>query len=59
MDISYEEMERQIRERDEADANRALAPMRAAEGGVEVDTSDMDVSQVVERLIGMAQSHGG
>ncbi|MFZ2447925.1 MAG: (d)CMP kinase [Syntrophobacteraceae bacterium] len=59
MDISHEEMERGIRERDEADANRALAPMRVAEGGLEFDTSDMDVSQVVERLIGMAQSHGG
>jgi len=59
MDIPYEEMERQIRERDEADTNRALAPMRAAEGGVVLDTSEMDISQVVERLVGMAQSRGG
>ncbi len=48
--ISYEEMEKRIRERDEADSNRELAPMRPAEGAMLLDTSDLDIPEVVERL---------
>lgn len=51
MNISYGEMEKQIRERDEADAGRRLAPMKAARGAVILDTSGLNISQVVERLI--------
>jgi cytidylate kinase len=51
MDIPYEELETRIRERDEADANRALAPMKPAERATILDTSHLDIVQVVERLI--------
>lgn len=51
LNIESAEMEKQIRERDEADATRELAPMRPAEGAVWLDTSEMDISEVVEQLI--------
>jgi len=59
MNISYEEMERQIRERDEADAGRALAPMRPAEDAVIMDTSNLSIEEVIEQLIHKARSRIG
>ncbi|MEN6440272.1 MAG: (d)CMP kinase [Syntrophobacter sp.] len=51
MNITHEEMEKQIRERDEADAGRKLAPMKAARGSLILDTSRLNISEVVERLV--------
>lgn len=51
LDIAYEEMEKQIRERDEADSGRKLAPMKVAQGAIILDTSHLDISEVVERLV--------
>lgn len=59
MHISPEEMERSIRERDEADMNRDLAPMRPAEDAVVVDTSDLDIAGVVDRLLETARPLAG
>ena len=46
-----EEIEAMIRERDERDMNRKLAPLKQAEDAVLVDTSDMNIEEVTERLI--------
>ncbi len=54
--ISLEEMQRRIKERDEADSNRDHSPMRSAEGAILLDTSHMDVYEVVDRLSRQAQS---
>ena len=56
LNISYEEMERSIRDRDEADMNRDLAPMRPAEGAVVVDSSQLDIMGVVDRLAEAARA---
>ncbi len=58
VEIPWDEMERQIRERDEADSNRALAPLRPAREALVVDTSDLEIGQVVELLIGEVQKLG-
>ncbi len=50
-------LEAQIRARDEADAERALAPLRAAPGVLRVDTSEMNITQVVEHLLELIQRH--
>ncbi len=55
IDVSHDEMERRIRERDDADSKRALAPMRAAEDAIILDTSDLDIPQVVDILVEMAK----
>jgi CMP/dCMP kinase len=60
MEVEYSELERQIRDRDEADSNRCVAPLRPAEGAVVLDTSDLDIPRVVSRLMDVirAKSHG-
>ena len=44
---------RQIRERDEQDRNRPVAPLKAADDAVVIDTSAMDVDQVFQTIIKM------
>ena len=44
-------LEAQIRARDEADEQRALAPLRAAPGVYVVDTSQMSIAEVVKHLL--------
>lgn len=46
-----EEIEAMIRERDERDMNRELAPLKQAEDAVLVDTSDMSIEEVTAKLI--------
>jgi CMP/dCMP kinase len=56
INLSLEEMQRRIAERDEADANRDHSPMRPAEGATLLDTSHLSVKEVVDRLSEKAQS---
>lgn len=46
-------LEAQIKARDEADEQRALAPLRAAPGVCVVDTSHMSISEVVTQLMAL------
>jgi hypothetical protein len=46
-----EEIEAQIRERDHRDMNRPIAPLKQAEDAVLVDTSDMTIDEVVEKIL--------
>ena len=50
-----EEEQVAIRSRDEADAGRAVAPMKAAEDALHVDTTGLDVGQVLKKLLGPAR----
>ena len=54
--LSLEEMQVLIRERDEADAKRDHSPMRPAEGAVLLDTSHLNVEEVVDRLSELAHN---
>ncbi len=45
--ISQEQMEREIRERDEYDSSRRVAPLKAADDAVVIDTTEMNIDQVV------------
>jgi cytidylate kinase len=56
INLSLEEMQRRIAERDEADANRDHSPMRPAQGAILLDTSHLSVKEVVDRLSEKAQS---
>lgn len=47
----YEEIAKDIRERDERDMNRETAPLRQAEDAVLVDSSDMTIPEVVETIV--------
>lgn len=48
---SYEEVLREINERDFQDKNRAVAPLKQADDAVIIDTSDMNIEEVVAEII--------
>lgn len=47
----FEEVLASVRRRDEIDSGRALAPLRAAGDAVVIDTTNLDVDQVVQRVL--------
>ena len=46
----FDEIARDIKERDERDMNRETAPLKKAEDAVLVDSSDMTIEEVVQRI---------
>lgn len=53
MDCELDQIERDIRARDEQDMNREIAPLRQAEDAVFVDSSNLTIDQVVAEIIGI------
>lgn len=51
-DCSLDEIARDIRERDERDMTREIAPLKKAEDAILVDSSDMTIHQVVDEICG-------
>lgn len=49
------EIEKDIRERDDRDMHREIAPLRQAEDAVLVDSSNMNIDEVVETIISLCQ----
>lgn len=52
---SYDDVLKEIAERDFQDKNRAVAPLKKANDAVEIDTSDMTIEQVVDEIFGKVQ----
>jgi cytidylate kinase len=57
--VDYEQTLREIRERDQRDASRDVAPMKPAEDAVLVDSSTQTIEQVVENLAGIVRARAG
>ncbi|MCD8222207.1 MAG: (d)CMP kinase [Clostridiales bacterium] len=55
---NLEEIEQDIRERDERDQNRAVSPLRQAEDALLIDSSDLTVNQVIDKILQAAASRG-
>jgi len=53
IEADYAGLAAQIKARDEADEQRALAPLRAGPGVYVVDTSQMNIEEVVQHLLGV------
>jgi cytidylate kinase len=51
-DESLERIQKAIEERDKSDENRAVGPLRPARDAIIVDTTDLSIEQVVEKLLG-------
>ena len=49
--ISIEQIEKDIKARDEYDRNRKYAPLKKAEDAIEIDTSNMTIDEVVEKML--------
>ncbi|MDD2959851.1 MAG: (d)CMP kinase [Lachnospiraceae bacterium] len=54
-ECSLEEIEKDMKERDYRDMHRETAPLKQAGDAVLVDSSDMTIDQVVEKIIGLVQ----
>lgn len=50
-DLAFETVLSEMQERDERDASRADAPMKAADDAVLLDTTHMDIAQVFDRAL--------
>ena len=51
IDSNLEELEKEIAERDYRDTHREISPLRKAEDAIEIDTSDINKMEVVERIM--------
>ncbi len=54
-ECELEKLQRDIEERDYRDMHREISPLRQAEDAVLVDTSDMTVDEVVERILAICK----
>jgi CMP/dCMP kinase len=53
-----EQVRRAMEDRDQRDASRKHGALRAADDSVEVDTTDLSVDQVIERVVELARERG-
>jgi len=49
--VSLSDLSREIRERDERDANRAIAPLRPSSDAVVLDSTNQSIHQVVDTIL--------
>ena len=54
-DCNFEQIEKDIIERDEKDMNREISPLRRADDAVLVDSSDMTIEEVVRVIIDLCK----
>ena len=52
---SIEEIAKEIAERDLQDMTRENSPLKKADNAIEIDTSDMSIEEVTERIYGLAK----
>jgi cytidylate kinase len=50
-DISLEEVEKDLLNRDTIDSTREFAPLKKAEDAIYIDTTDMTIEEVVEKIL--------
>ena len=50
VEADYDEIYRDIEQRDYQDMNRKTSPLRKAEDAIEIDTSNMTITEVVEEI---------
>lgn len=54
-DVNFDHLLAEIKERDERDRNRPVAPLRAADGALVVDSTSMDIDEVLMRVLSFAR----
>jgi cytidylate kinase len=59
IDQSYEEVLREMNERDRRDTTRAVAPLRPAEDAVVLDSTELSPEQVLDRLVSLVRERSG
>lgn len=57
MDVVFDDVLRDVVDRDYADSHRAIAPLTPAEGAILVDTSGETLDQSVQKLLSIMREH--
>lgn len=57
VEVSYEQVLREVKERDEQDMGRAVAPLKAADDAVILDTTGNELARSLEQLYAIAKEH--
>ncbi|NHI01594.1 MULTISPECIES: (d)CMP kinase [Oceanimonas] len=50
-DVSFDRLLSEIRERDDRDRNRAVAPLKAADDALVIDSTELTITQVLDRVL--------
>jgi len=56
--VSLRALEAQVRSRDERDINRDASPLIAASDAIEIDTTDLSISEVLDTVLNIALHRG-
>jgi len=59
IDVTLSGLFRDIQARDERDSTRSVSPLRPAEDAVTVDTTSLDIDQVVQRVLALVEQRFG
>jgi cytidylate kinase len=54
--VDIEELAQEIRDRDDRDRNREVAPLRPADGATEVDTTGMTLEESIDTVIALVEA---
>ena len=57
--VDFDELKAEIHERDEKTKNRRVAPLRRAEDAIYLDTTELPLEQVVDRVVALARQSLG
>lgn len=57
--VDFSELQEQIRRRDHLDSTRENSPLRKADGAIEIDTTCLEISQVVEKVLCLIEGESG
>ncbi len=49
--LSFDEVKKSMENRDYIDSNREVTPLRKADDAIEIDTSDMSIEEVLEKIL--------
>lgn len=53
-EVTWEEVEQEIRVRDKMDRERKVGPLRIADDAVVIDSTELDVNEVVDQIVQLA-----
>ena len=59
IDVNLSALFQDIQARDERDSTRSVSPLRPAEDAVTVDTTSLDIDQVVQRVLALVEERFG
>ena len=55
VECDLDEIEKDIIDRDERDMNREIAPLKQAEDAILIDSSDLTIEEVTEKIVGLCK----